>query len=84
MTKHAMLKNMILKAGALILASLILMPCVPVRADGDGEEPALELLLPEEKTPFAWRLTDDDPDSRINSDVAKVYGLSSISNIREE
>ena len=26
----------------------------------------------------------DDPDSRINSDVAKVYGLSSISNIREE
>ena len=26
----------------------------------------------------------DDPDSRINRDVAKVYGLSSISNIREE
>lgn len=26
----------------------------------------------------------DDPESRVNSDVAKVYGLSSISNIREE
>ena len=26
----------------------------------------------------------DDPDSGINRDVAKVYGLSSISNIREE
>ena len=75
MTKHAMLKNMILKAGALILAFLILMPCVPVRADGDREEPALELLLPEEKTPFAWRLTDDDPDSRISFEGGSGFSV---------
>ena len=60
----------------MLLAFLTLFVSVPVHAeeeqpDGSG----LKFILPEESESFAWRLTDDDPDSRISFDGGQEFSI---------
>ena len=76
MTNRDTLSKTLLKAGALILSVLILCTCFPAHAEGEPEAASLELVLPDEKDGYAWRLTDDDPDSRISFEAGAEFSVS--------
>ncbi len=68
--------KMLLKAGSVLLAAMILFFCIPVRAEGEPEDSGSFVILPDEKTPYAWRLSDDDPDSRISFDGGTEFTVT--------
>lgn len=75
MTNRDTFLKTLLKAGTVILSVLILCTCFPAHAEGEPEVTSLELVLPDEKTGYAWRLTDDDPDSRISFEAESEFSV---------
>ena len=76
MTNRDKLLKPLLKAGTAILSILILCTCFHARAEGESEATGLGRVLPDDKDGYAWRLTDDDPDSRISFEAEAEFSVS--------